>query len=249
MSRRKIAASNIRDVDLEAYQSVNDYLDDLVAFAQEIEARLEHDMLLIPQPVPAALPPAEHEISPDRRSSQRTLTIYRLVQIDSGGDRGFARCRNISDSGVRLELSMPLEMGAAVEIAFSPSNVLPGRVVWKVDHSCGIAFNAEVDSAAVLSRSAAELHGNRARPFRLNANLPARVSSDGKSRGTTVMDISQRGVKLTHDGSFHRGMSIRVVLASGAEREGVVQWVKGDTAGVYFIEPFSVDELGSIRAL
>ncbi len=249
MSRRKIAASNIWDVDHAAHQPVTEYLGGLVAFAQEIEATLEQDMLLIPQPVPAALPLAAHEISPDRRDAQRTLTIYRLVQINSGGDRGFARCRNISDSGVRLDLSMPLEMGASVEIAFSPSNVLPGRVVWKVDHSCGIAFDAEVDSAAGLSRSAAELHGNRARPFRLSANLPARVSSDGKTRDTTVMDISQRGVKLTHDGTFHRGMSIRIVLASGAEREGVVQWVKADTAGVYFIEPFSVDELGSIRAL
>ncbi|HEX8057015.1 MAG TPA: PilZ domain-containing protein [Novosphingobium sp.] len=249
MSRRKIAASNIGDVDHEAYESVSDYLGGLVAFAQEIEATLEQEILLIPQPVPAAPSSAAHEVSPDRRNAQRTLTIYRLVQIDSGGDRGFARCRNISDSGVRLELSMPLEMGAAVEIAFSPSNVLPGRVVWKIDHSCGIAFDAKVDSAAVLSRSAAELHGNHARPFRLSANLPARVSSDGRTRDTRVMDISQRGVKLTHDGSFHRGMSIRVVLASGAEREGVVQWVKDDTAGVYFIEPFSVDELGSIRAL
>lgn len=249
MSRRKIAPSNIWDVDHEAYDSVSDYLGGLVAFAQEIEATLEQDMLLIPQPVPAASHSAMHEISPDRRSAQRTLTIYRLVQIDSGGDRGFARCRNISDSGVRLDLSMPLEIGAAVEIAFSPSNVLPGRVVWKVDHSCGIAFDAKVDSAHVLTRSAAELHGDRARPFRLSANLPARVSSDGRTRATTVLDISQRGVKLTHDGSFHRGMSIRVVLASGAEREGVVQWVEDHTAGVYFIEPFSVDELGSIKAL
>lgn len=144
---------------------------------------------------------------------------------------------------------MPLDIGDAVEIAFSPSNVLPGRVVWKIDNSCGIAFDGEVDSAAVLSRSAAELHGDRARPFRLSANLPARVRSDGKTRDAMVKDISRRGVKITHDGSIQRGMSIRVVLASGAERDGVVQWVEDDTAGVYFIEPFTIDELGSIRAL
>jgi hypothetical protein len=118
-----------------------------------------------------------------------------------------------------------------------------------VENSCGIAFNAEVDSAAVLSRSAAELHCDRARAMRLNANLPARVSLSGANRDTMVMDISQRGVKITHDGTFHHGMSVRVVLASGAEREGIVRWTKNDMAGVYFIEPFSVDELGSVSAL
>lgn len=249
MVRRKITISDMPDVNHAVSQPVNDYLGGLVAFAHEVEATLRREMLLIPQPVPSAPRPSAHETSPDRRSSQRTLAIYRLVQIDSSGDRGFARCRNISDSGVRLELSMPLAMGHTVEIAFSPSNILSGRVVWKEGHSCGIAFDAEVDSAAVLSRSAAELHCDRARAMRLNANLPARVSLDGANRDTMVLDISQRGVKITHDGTFHRGMSVRVVLASGAEREGIVRWTKNDMAGVYFIEPFSVDELGSICAL
>jgi hypothetical protein len=244
-----MAACNMLEAQHAASQPVNDYLGGLVAYAQQIEASLGREMLLIPQPIPPAPPPSAHEAPPDQRASQRTLTIYRLVQIDSAGDRGFARCRNISDSGVRLELTMPLEMGQRVEIAFSPSNILWGRVVWKVGHSCGIAFDAEVDSAAVLSRSAAELHGDRARPMRLNANLPARVSLDGATRDTMVKDISQRGVKITHDGTFHRGMSVRVVLASGAERDGIVQWTRNDMAGVYFIEPFSVDDLGSISAL
>lgn len=247
MVSKKVPTWNMSDDHHAASQPVNDYLGGLVAFAQEIEATVGREMQLIPQPDSSVPPPSSP--SPDRRSSQRTLTIYRLVQIDSEGDRGFARCRNISDTGVRLELSMPLEMGQTVEIAFSPSNVLSGRVVWKEVHSCGIAFDAEVDSAAVLSRSAAELHCDRARPIRLKANLPARVSFDGTNRDTMVMDISQRGVKITHDGTFHRDMNVRVVLASGAERQGIVRWVKNDLAGVYFIDPFSVDELGSISAL
>ena len=249
MARRKISACNMSDVNHAASQPVNDYLGGLVAFAQEIEATLGREMLLIPQLVPSAPPRSAQETRPDRRTSHRTLTIYRLVQIDSGGDRGFARCRNISDKGVRLELTMPLEMGQTVEIAFSPSNILSGRVVWKEGLSCGIAFDAEVDSAVVLSQSAAELHCDRSRPMRLKANLPARVSLEGANRDTMVMDISQRGVKITHDGTFHRGMSVRVVLASGAEREGIVRWTKNNLAGVHFIEPFSVDELGSISAL
>jgi hypothetical protein len=249
MARRKIAAGNVLDAHHAASQGVNDYLGGLVAYAQEIEASLGREMLLIPRSDPPGPAPLGHQTPPDRRVSQRTLTIYRLVQIDSAGDRGFARCRNISDSGVRLELTMALEMGQTVEISFSPSNILSGRVVWKVGHSCGIGFDDEVDSAALLSRSAAELHGNRARAMRLNVNLPARVSLDGATRDTMVRDISQRGVKITHDGTLHRGLSVRVVLASGAEREGVVQWTRNDMAGVYFIEPFSVDELGSISAL
>lgn len=249
MGNKKIMTDNMSDFNHVAPQPVNDHLDGQVAFAQEIEATLGREMQLIRQPVSSVMTSPAHETSPDRRNTQRTLTIYRMVQIDSGGDRGFARCRNISDSGVRLELSMPLEMDRAVEIAFSPSNIVSGRVVWNVGTSYGIAFDTEVDSAALLSRSAAELHGDRARPMRLNANLPARVSLGGASRDSMVLDISQRGVKITHGGDLQRGMSVRVMLASGAEREGIVRWAKNAMAGVYFIEPFSVNELGSISAL
>jgi len=249
VAQRKIAEREMLESRYAASQGVNDYLGGLVAYAQEIEASLGRDMLLRPHSKQPVLPLPAYESLPDRRASQRTLTIYRLVQIDSAGDRGFARCRNISDSGVRLELTMPLEMGQAVNVAFSPANILAGQVVWKVENSCGVAFTAEVDSAALLSRSAAELHGDRARPMRLTANLPARVSLDGATRETMVQDISQRGVRITHDGALDRGMSVRVVLASGVEREGIVQWATGDMAGVYFIEPFSVDDLGSISAL
>jgi hypothetical protein len=249
MAQRKIAACDMLDARYAASQGVNDYLGNLVAYAQEIEASLGRDMLLMPRPAPPALPASAHETPPDRRASQRTLTIYRLVQIASAGDQGFARCRNISDLGVRLELTMPLKMGQTVDVAFSPSNIVAGRVVWKVENSCGIAFNAEVNSATVLSRSAAELQGGRARPMRLSANLPARVSLDGATRETMVKDISQRGARITHDGNLHRGMSVRVVLASGVEGLGMVQWATNDMAGIYFIEPFSVDDLGSISAL
>lgn len=250
VARRENATKNVPGTDYPSeFQAVDEYLGSLVAFSLDIEATLGREMPLMPQPVSSGPSPSSPENLPDRRISQRTLTIYRLVRIDSGGDRGFACCRDISNSGVRLELSMPLGRGHAVEVAFSPSNIIPGRVVWVEGNTCGIAFDTEVDSAAVLRRSAAELRRDRARPMRLDANMPARVSFDGANRATMVMDISQRGVKITHDGTFRRGLRVRVVLPSGAERDGIVRWAKSQMAGVYFIEPFSVEELGSISAL
>jgi len=250
MARRKSTACEMRDDNYRDYRSVSDYLGGLVAYARQIEASVEQDMGHMPR-----LPASSGRTQPalktpsDRRSSQRTLAIYRLVQVESGGDRGFARCRNISDSGVRLELSMPLEVDHTLRVSFSPRNVLSGRVVWKEGNSFGIAFEGEIDSAAVLRKSADELHGDCARAMRLEANLPARVSLDGAKRDTMVMDISLRGVKITHDGTLRRGMTITVILACGAQRDGTVRWSKGALAGVYFSEPFSVDELGSIGTL
>lgn len=185
----------------------------------------------------------------ERRSGQRTQTTYRLVRIESDGDQGLAWCRNISDTGVKLELSMPVEIGHAVTVAFSPSNIVSGRVIWTSGNSCGTAFDSRVDSAALLKASAAEMRRHRPRPMRLETNLPAWVSFDGFCQEVVVLDLSQGGAKLRHDGTFHEGLCVNVVLPSGAERDGVVRWSKDGVAGVYFLEPFTIEELGSVRAL
>jgi hypothetical protein len=190
-----------------------------------------------------------HDPHSERRKADRMLTVYRIVQVEREGEEGLGCCRNISDSGAKLHLTMPVALNDCIEVAFSPTIALTGRVIWIRDNECGVAFDRKIDCAALLSHSFAETHGYRARAPRLKANVHATICYDGRTKRTMINDISQHGMKVTHDGTIHPGLILKVVLECGRERDAEVRWTKDNFAGLFFPEPFSVDDLGSIRSL
>jgi hypothetical protein len=185
----------------------------------------------------------------DRRDTQRMRTVYRIARVRTQKDEGLARVRNISDGGLRLSIGIDVEVGELVEVTFSQTLGLTGRVVWVKDGECGLKFVDWVDSIAVLRTAAEETRAGKSRPPRLHAARTALVSSERGLRATRIQDISQRGMKITHDGSFTPGLPVKIVLGSGVERRGNIRWVDGKMAGVILTEQFSVEELGSVSAL
>lgn len=215
-------------------RDLNRYVGRLLARAREIVGDLEDNEIIA------------HE---DRRTSARALTVYRLVHVECGGDQGFARCRNISDKGVKLDLAMPVSPGHSVKITFPPDLIVTGKVIWSDGTSCGLEFDETLDCSALLRRSAAEARSEGFRHPRLKAMLGAHVRADSHRIETVIHDISQRGMKLSHDGTFRPGLQVYVVLSPGREKRGVVRWSRDNLAGIMLEEPFSIDDLGSIQAL
>lgn len=194
----------------------------------------------------------------DRRRDRRIKTVYRLVKVEHDGaqghDEGLARCRNLSDGGAKLDLAMPLELGDRVTISFSPETLIEGRVIWISGDSCGVAFDERVDSTQLLrsdmtSGSDPFADRPRNRSPRLKTNLPAKIAYHGVSHDAVVTDVSVRGMKIANDGNFHPGLNVKVILADGREKEGVVRWSRDNVAGVMLLDPFGVDELGSVHRL
>jgi hypothetical protein len=193
--------------------------------------------------------------SNDRRRGQRIKTVYKLVKVAHDQDEGLARCRNLSDGGAKLDLSMPLNLNDRITIGFTPDVLIEGQVIWLSGASCGIAFDQPIDSGLLLrSEMIANSHTvageqPRTRSPRLNTNLPAMVTHHGATHEALITDVSTRGVKIVNDGAFLPGLNVRVLLADGREKEGVVRWSRDNVAGVMLIEPFSVEELGSVHHL
>ena len=195
----------------------------------------------------------------DRRGDQRIKTVYRLMKVEhrvaGGQDEGLARCRNLSDGGVKLDLAMPLNLNDGVTICFSADTQIDGRVIWLSGDSCGIAFDRPIDSGQLLRSDmiANNLRVTNEKPRnrspRLKTNLPAKIAYHGTMREAVVTDVSVRGMKIANDGNFHPGLNVRVILADGREKEGVVRWSHDNVAGVMLIEPFGVEELGSVHRL
>lgn len=191
--------------------------------------------------------PAEGQaLTPDRRSDARFLTVYRLVKVQHANDEGLGRCRNISDGGARLELHMDLYMGDRINVAFSPLDIVSGKVVWIMGNDYGIEFETPIDCLGLLGH--ARDHTAPRAP-RLATNLPAKVAYDGGTCRSVVSDLSVRGMKIASAHEFHPGLRVRVILGGGRESEGVVRWTRDNIAGVMLLDPFSVEELGSVKRL
>jgi hypothetical protein len=192
--------------------------------------------------------PIRNGESSDRRKEARAIAVFRLVHIEHEGDEGLARCRNISDSGMKLELAMAVQVGAMLKVSFSSSYTFTGTVIWVEGRECGIALDCNIDATAMLTRSAVEARAEQFKRLQIKSSLRAKVGFDGRVTDTLVSELTQHGMKLTYSGGFRPSSRVSVHLA-GKEKHGVVRWRQGDVADLVLLEPFSVAELGSLSAL
>ena len=185
----------------------------------------------------------------DRRHSGRVQTVFRIARVLTSTDEGLARVQNISDHGVRLQLHIPVLPGDMIVVELAEGMRIAGRVVWTLGMECGLELDQAVDSAGLLAELALQAKNATGRPLRLPVAVIAITRSAIGTRVVEVTDISQRGMKLVHDGSFTEGLHVKVCFSSGMERRGVVRWSHDNLAGLILLEPFSTKELGCISKL
>lgn len=187
--------------------------------------------------------------SGEARESPRIRTVYRVVRVETERDQGLGRVRNMSDGGMKLSLTMPVTLGDSLRVALTDTTELEGRVVWTSGNECGLQFAENIDSVMVLRETARQCRSTEARSPRLQAGLLAVARSEQGMSAVEVRDVSLRGMKIAHDGSFSPGLPVKICFASGIERRGVIRWANERLAGLMLIDQFAVEELGSISAL
>jgi len=185
----------------------------------------------------------------DRREDRRFQTVLRIGRVVSEHDEGLVRIKNISDHGAHLRIHIAVLTGDMLTLELAEDIKMTGRVVWTSGDDCGLKFDKSIDSAEMLSKLAAFSEQGISRPVRLPVEATALTRSENGLRLAKVTDVSQRGMKLSHDGSFTEGLSIKITLPSGLERHGVVRWSRDNFAGVMLLQPLSADDLGSARNL
>lgn len=166
----------------------------------------------------------------DRRSEGRTGPA-RVVRVAHDGKAAYARCRDFSDMGLRLDLTAPLELNAGVTVALTPEIMLCGTVAWVAGRQCGIVFDGPVDSASLLDA----------------AGPPPRALIEP---GTLDM-LGRRGAQPAPKGAaarrsgFEPGLAVKVMVGPNEEQRGVVRWAQGNIAEL----ELSHDEAGTVLAL
>jgi translation initiation factor IF-1 len=170
-------------------------------------------------------------VSADRRTSERILTVYRVARIRVEQDDGLARIQNISDDGMKLQVNLAVHPGDSVTIQMSDETILTGRVIWSAGNDCGLRFD---ESVGILKELAARVRPREA--MRLPVEKAAVVTSEKGGGAVCIRDVSRPG-KVEHDGSLDGGLQVKVRLAMGLERRGMVRWSREGIAGTLLMEP------------
>lgn len=191
--------------------------------------------------------PLHSDKGAERRGAYRSLPLNNVVKIRRGSDEGLARCRNISETGINIETSVPISLMETVHVEITDGDFASARVVWTNGSQCGLSFDRDIDCADFLSCSAGR-YPNR-RPPRLGSSIAAQVCLDGgERRATTISNISQRGMLISHEGDFTPGLAVKVILKDGTEKSAIVQWAESHFAGLYIMDEIGVADLGSASA-
>lgn len=181
-----------------------------------------------------------------RGDSLRLRTVYRVARVHAHGQCGLARVHNLSNEGLMLSSQLQIGLGSAIEIDLSETCSLSGHVAWHDGGRCGVKLSAPIDSSALLRRLYEEQTAQTARHLRLPLEKVVMVTSELGIQIARARDISQRGIKLVHDGRFSPGLHVKVQIAPELERRGVVRWSKDGIAGCILTEYLSIEDLWSI---
>lgn len=68
-------------------------------------------------------------------------------------------------------------------------------------------------------------------------------------RYNRIISIHGLKSKSTSGGDFKPGLHVRAVLNNGCEKAGIVVWSGDDMANLMLLDPFEIEDLGSIRQL
>jgi hypothetical protein len=182
----------------------------------------------------------------DRRATPRFHTVCFDVTVERSVGTGLFRARNISDAGIMLHNHFPLDIGEQVTVSLTERLSIPGTVLWHNERCCGIQFERPIDCLALLRTGAEHKRVDRRCSVRLTATRLATTYSEGGIRPVKVVDVSHKGMGLTHDGGLARDMLLRLILETGIEREARVRWSSRGQAGIRLLEPLSCDELARV---
>lgn len=171
----------------------------------------------------------------DRRAEARQR-LTRTVQVMHEGRTAQARCANMSDTGMKLDLTSPLELNDVVTVALSPTIVLCASVAWLNGHECGLVFDEAVDSATLLQAAGLERQVDTAETLALLGNRP------GASRALT----RPREAAEPEGAHFQPGLAVTVMVGADHERRGVVRWAKDNFAALE-LAPAERDMVGQKR--
>jgi hypothetical protein len=178
---------------------------------------------------------------PDRRESDRYLSLLRVGSIIIEGQRELCLIRNISAGGMMIRAYSPISVGTRVTIELKQGDPVSGLAKWVDGELTGITFDEPIDVLLLLAPPG---DGPRPRLPRIEVECTAWVREDGDVIRTLVHNISQGGLRINSRSQLTVGADVVVTLPGLTPAAGVVKWRNGgDSYGIAFNRSLVLSEL------
>lgn len=194
----------------------------------------------------AAFADALSDDPPDRRSSERHRVIFRTAKLLLEGHDSFCIMRDISSTGMKLQVFGPMDAVDVVEIEFLGGRTLRMHKRWSRADQCGFAFETPIAIADTIALPSRE-YDRRAQRLRLD--VPAAIqTADGAVIQVRLRDISLAGAGIMLEPRLKTWSELRIGIDGIGRKKASVRWWRQDFAGLHFRTPIGFNALAAWSA-
>ncbi|WP_338468447.1 PilZ domain-containing protein [Novosphingobium sp. ZN18A2] len=186
----------------------------------------------------------------ERRTGERTTTVFRPVTITGPGFQSFCIVRNLSANGMMGKVYADIPVGTSLSVQFNSNLSIKGHVAWSNysdSHWIGVEFDEAIEVSGVLTEVGKMILGqkvNRGPRLQLKCRGAMEIGGRGDSvDNIEVHDVSQRGLKVRTSCVLSPGDEVFIRLSGLEKRKAIVRWTEFDLAGLNFVRPLGIDEL------
>ena len=172
-----------------------------------------------------------------------TLLVGKLSHEGNPGQ--LCRVRNISEHGMQIDTIASLLPAMRISVELRGGQTLTGAIAWTKGGRAGVRFDTPADVNAILGKPQIEAATVRPRSPRFAAEIPARISSLGRSIDVVVADLSQGGACLRLQRTLRADSEVILMIPGLPTRRCTTRWSNDEFAGVAFHDPISYTELSA----
>ena len=168
---------------------------------------------------------------PERRSSERYLSLLRVGAIVVEDRRELCLIRNISAGGMMIRAYSDVPVGARLSVELKHGDPISGVVQWVENGLTGVAFESAIDVVALL---APDPGAPRPRLPRIQVDATAWVREGATVTRAKAVNVSQGGICIESKPDLTAGADVVVTLPGLTPAAGVVKWRNGHLYGIGF---------------
>lgn len=175
----------------------------------------------------ASIPPS----APERRGSERHITLFRVGSLHVRDRRELCLIRNVSAGGMVIRAYSKIDRGTRVAIELKQGERVDGIALWTERELVGVGFDAPIDVVSLISTSDGS---PRPRMPRLEVQCMALVRDGATVHRTRAVNISQGGLRVEGGEGLSAAAQVTVTLPGLPPEPGVVRWNDGQCCGITF---------------
>ena len=169
--------------------------------------------------------------------------MLRLAKIKAEAGEGWGFIKNLSATGMMVEIHPNFELGDTVSALLTEEQELTGTVRWRKKALAGIEFSTPIDMAKVLSKPNDAKQGRVSRLPRIEMKHPINIYQGSRLVHADICDISPAGICVRTEHIFEIGKNLRLSVPDLLDISGTVRWQSGARVGIVFSQRLPLDDL------